>query len=148
MYSILRDHTEQALSSVAFDMEVRNTIRELLIAARCSRQEVARALEMHPRTLVRRLSRSGTSYRMLLESTRGEVARQLLQDTRAPIARIAASLGYADPSVFTRAFRRWTDMTPLRYRRTVTSGAEPRAGMHVSKDQERKPAGRKKSRLA
>jgi len=129
-------------------MEVRNTIRELLIAARCSRGEVARALELHPRTLVRRLGRSGTSYRALLESTRGEVARQLLQDTRAPIARIAASLGYADPSVFTRAFRRWTGMTPLRYRHATSSGPALPPERRVSKSQKQTAPGRRKARGA
>jgi AraC-like DNA-binding protein len=52
----------------------------------------------------------------LLDETRSEHARQLLHDTTAPIARIAQSLGYKNPTVFTRAFRKWYGMTPRDFR--------------------------------
>ncbi|MCU0966864.1 MAG: helix-turn-helix domain-containing protein [Burkholderiaceae bacterium] len=32
------------------------------------------------------------------------------------ITEIAETLGYAEASVFTRAFRRWSDTTPTRWR--------------------------------
>lgn len=96
--------------------EVRRTIRLLLMADQCSREEVAHRLGLHPRTLGRRLQQCGTTFQDLLDETRLEVARQLLRGTRSSVARIAASLGYHDPTVFTRAFRRWTGTTPRDYR--------------------------------
>ena len=96
--------------------DVRRTIRLLLMEDQCSREEVARRLGMHPRTLGRRLQQCGTTFQGLLDETRVEVARQLLRGTRSSVARIAASLGYHDPTVFTRAFRRWTGTTPRDYR--------------------------------
>jgi AraC-like DNA-binding protein len=47
---------------------------------------------------------------------RYEIARQLLEGTRLPLAEIAATLGYSDPSAFTRAFRRWSGHAPAAWR--------------------------------
>lgn len=96
--------------------EVRRAIRALLVSGDCSRAAVAMRLNMRPRTLVRRLKESGTTYQALLDDTRAQTARQLLHDTRSPVSRIAAALGYDDPTVFTRAFRRWTGLTPREFR--------------------------------
>jgi transcriptional regulator GlxA family with amidase domain len=41
-----------------------------------------------------------------------QVARQLLHDTRSPVSRIAASLGFGDATVFTRAFRGTKSLVP------------------------------------
>lgn len=43
-------------------------------------------------------------------------ARLLLRETDAPVGRIAASLGFASPAYFTRAFQSQTGMTPSAFR--------------------------------
>jgi AraC-like DNA-binding protein len=96
--------------------EVRRVLHGVLMTGDCSRAEVARRLGLRPRTLVRRLQQSGTTFQALLDDTRSQIAKQLLHDTRSPVSRIAASLGYRDPTVFTRAFRRWTGLTPREFR--------------------------------
>jgi AraC-like DNA-binding protein len=40
-----------------------------------------------------------------------------------PVARVAAALGYGDPTVFTRAFARWTGRTPSRFRAELADGS-------------------------
>ncbi|TCM83390.1 AraC family transcriptional regulator [Rhodovulum steppense] len=52
---------------------------------------------------------------LLAERKIGE-ARRLLADTRAPIKEIAAALGYASPTYFTRAFQSRTGTTPKAFR--------------------------------
>ena len=42
--------------------------------------------------------------------------RQLLLGTRMSIGQIAATLGYADASGFTHAFRRWSGTSPAAWR--------------------------------
>lgn len=96
--------------------EVRRIVLTRLIAGCCSRESVAHELRLHPRTLGRRLRVSGTTFQALLDETRAQIATQLLRDTRLPVARIAATLGYRDATVFTRAFRRWNGRTPRSYR--------------------------------
>jgi AraC-like DNA-binding protein len=97
--------------------EVRRAIRTMLLGGLSSRAELASRLGMHERTLGRRLQEAGTTFQELLDEERADVARQLLKDTRTSVARISASLGYRDPTVFTRAFRRWAGVTPREFRR-------------------------------
>jgi AraC-like DNA-binding protein len=82
---------------------------------------VASKLGLKPRTLHRLLGKQGTSFTRLLENKRYDKAQQLLQDSAAPILSIAWSLGYADASAFSRAFRRWSGMTPNAWRKATES---------------------------
>jgi len=68
------------------------------------------------RTLQRRLKESGLSYSGLVEQTRHELACRLLDMPGAKVAAVARALGYNDASSFSRAFRRWTGMSPRAYR--------------------------------
>jgi AraC-like DNA-binding protein len=97
-------------------LEVRRAIVMLLREGRCSRTEVARALDLHERTLCRILQASGTTFRQVLEETRSELARQLLHDTHVPISAIAHELGFRNSTVMARAFRRWNGVSPREYR--------------------------------
>jgi AraC-like DNA-binding protein len=45
----------------------------------------------------------------------------LLRDSAASILSIAWSLGYADASAFSRAFRRWSGTTPNEWRKATES---------------------------
>jgi AraC-like DNA-binding protein len=71
---------------------------------------------LHPRTLQRLLQRESLSYRQLVDEVRAERATVLLRDSGAPVTEIAFDLGYTDVSHFIRAFRRWTGVSPSRYR--------------------------------
>lgn len=78
---------------------------------------VAAELGLTERSLRRRLSAAGTSYRELLDEVRSALARSLLGGRATiPVADVAARLGYADAAAFTHAFRRWTGTTPAAYR--------------------------------
>jgi len=68
------------------------------------------------RTLIRRLGEEGTRYQVLLDHTRADLACWMLVQTRLPVEAIAARLGFADPSNFSRTFRRWCGQTPRAYR--------------------------------
>ena len=85
---------------------------------------IARLLELHPRTLTRRLSEESVTFRSILEETRYEFARQLLRDTRLPVTHISAALGYAESAPFNRAFRRWSGITATAWRATNRSISE------------------------
>jgi AraC-like DNA-binding protein len=68
-------------------------------------------------TLNRRLKAEGTTFHELLDEVRFEAACQLLDTARIPITDIAASLAYAETGAFSRAFRRWSGVTPIERRR-------------------------------
>ena len=118
LHMVLEDRasTDLAGQEPMLHGDVRRTIRLLLLSGQHSRADVARRLGIHPRTLGRRLQESGTTFQALLDDMRTQMAKQLLLDTRLPIARIAAAVGYEDPTIFSRAFVRWTGRTPSEFR--------------------------------
>lgn len=75
------------------------------------------------RTLERRLRDAGLGWRALLDQIRCDAAVERLSDPSAGISDIAHELGYADHPSFTRAFRRWTGVTPSSYREQLESKA-------------------------
>ncbi len=91
-------------------------LRQCLMSRQCSAANIASQLGMHERTLNRRLQKEGTSFRQELERVRYTVGQQLLSGTTATLAEIATSLGYADASAFSRAFRQWSGITPAQWR--------------------------------
>lgn len=99
--------------------QVQRALRTLLISGTVSGDAVAQLLAMHRRTLNRRLKDQGTTFQQVLDKVRFEVARQLLGGTRISIDDVAAALGYASVSPFTRTFRRWAGTTPGQWRRAV-----------------------------
>ena len=80
-------------------------------------EEAAQALRTSERTLRRRLSEAGTSYRALHDDLRAERAMALLRDSRLPIAEIGSQLGFSDDREFRRAFKRRTGRVPSQARR-------------------------------
>jgi AraC-like DNA-binding protein len=92
-----------------------------LIARRIGRQRLdlrslAAELGLSARTLQRRLAEERTSLRALVRAQRLELAEPLLSGGAAPVTSIAHAMGYADPTVFSRAFRSWKGRSPRDFR--------------------------------
>jgi AraC-like DNA-binding protein len=94
---------------------------ERLPLGEAGEDNVARALEMSRRTLQRKLAVQGTSFRQLLDTTRHDLAQRFIEDPGQSIGEITFELGFARQSAFSRAFRRWTGMTPSDYRQRVAA---------------------------
>ena len=101
-----------------FAEQLRGVLRSALLGGQGSAGQVAKLFSMHTRTLSRRLEEFGTSFREIADEVRFEIAQQLLRQTSLDVGEIAASLGYARASAFTRAFRRWSGSTPTIWRAT------------------------------
>ncbi len=81
-----------------------------------SLNDVALALNIHPKTLARRLASAGTTFKALGNEARHERALQLLEQSSTTVADIAAMLGYADVGGFSRAFKSRAGMPPKAWR--------------------------------
>jgi AraC-like DNA-binding protein len=81
-----------------------------------AQESVAAALNITPRTLHRRLEEHGLNFKGLIDDLRRRQATYRLRHEDAGIADIAHDLGYSDQANFVRAFKRWTGMTPKRFR--------------------------------
>ena len=102
--------------SVDLAEQVKQRIRVLLSEKDISEELVALPFNVSPRHLRRKLSETFTTYEKLLDEVRMELAIKLIQENRLNLGRIAFELGFLDPSSFTRAFRRWTGMSPTAFR--------------------------------
>jgi AraC-like DNA-binding protein len=78
-------------------------------------EQVAERFKMSARTLSRGLRAEGTSFKEVLDQLRLERASEMLRQRTLSIAEIAFLLGFADVSAFYRAFKRWTDKTPIEF---------------------------------
>lgn len=78
---------------------------------------VARWMGMSADALQRIVKSRGMSWPDLIDKVRRPIAERLLHDLDLSIASIAYRVGFSTPGSFTRAFRRWTGVTPEAYRR-------------------------------
>ncbi|MGV0812515.1 AraC family transcriptional regulator ligand-binding domain-containing protein [Mycolicibacterium boenickei] len=80
--------------------------------------EIAAELDMHPRTLRRRLADEGTSFRALVNEARSALAVDLLCNVGLTVDEVSRRLGYTEASTFCHAFNRWHGMSPSTFLRT------------------------------
>ena len=99
-----------------FRESVCEAIHIQLVNGKPSLRRTAEAVRISVRTLQRRLDTLGVTYRVLVGELRDEEARRLLRQTGLSVSAIAASLGYADATAFSRAFRRQVGQTPKEFR--------------------------------
>jgi AraC-like DNA-binding protein len=110
----------EAHSSVGEQVKV--VLKRSLASGRPELSQIARDLGMSERTLQRRITEEGTTFRALLIEARQELARQLLAVPDTGIDEVAYLLGYQDTNAFYRAFREWEGVTPARWRERHGSG--------------------------
>ncbi len=120
LIAVLDKHADQLLAQLPQVEEiveqVRKHIAHLLRQGEPDIAQVADLLCYSRRTLQRRLTEAGTSFRAELNTVRHELARSYLQDARLHIVEIALMLGYSEHSAFTRAYKEWTGKTPQQER--------------------------------
>lgn len=96
---------------------------DLLPSGDCSKAKVASSLNMSVRTLHNRLADAGTTYQHLLDKTRQDLAEQYMTQANISVSEVAYLLGFSDCSNFSRAFHRWTGLSPSDFRdQSATQG--------------------------
>lgn len=102
---------------------VRRALLLGLDGERATLPAVARQLGLSERSLQRRLRDEGTGFAPLLDAVRRELALRWVGEGRLALGEVAYLLGFSEPSVFHRAFRRWTGTTPQAMRRGAAQPA-------------------------
>lgn len=108
---------------------VRQVIATLLPIEGLGIDDVAEIAGPSTRTLQRRLTATGTTYRRLVGQARFETACGLLETDSIALADVARRVGYATLTQFDHAFRRWTGTTPRDFRRLRRDDAAPSASV-------------------
>jgi AraC-like DNA-binding protein len=96
---------------------VRAEIVRLLKGEAPTLAAVADCLHLGVRTLQLKLKEAGHTYQQLLDAVRNDLAQRHLRDSHLSITDVAFLLGYSEPSVFVRSFKKWTGQTPGAFRR-------------------------------
>jgi len=94
----------------------RAALLDHLASGAMSEQAMARELHMSRRSLQRKLAEAGTTYQRLADDTRRDLALRYMEEGARTATDVTFLLGFSDLSAFTRAFRRWTGVSPTRYR--------------------------------
>lgn len=95
---------------------VRQAISACLREGEISRAAVAHRLRLSERTLHRRLAALGLDFSRMLDDMRQELACRMLREGAPTIQEVAWRLGFAEIASFSRAFRRWTGLSPSAWR--------------------------------
>jgi len=91
-------------------------IEERYFGVNPSAEMIATSLDMNPRTLQRYLSVNNLTLKDLLEQAKFNQAKALLLQASLSITEVGEQLSYSEPANFTRAFKRWSGLTPKQFR--------------------------------
>lgn len=99
--------------------QVRGVVMQLLWTGRCGNDDVARHLNLHPRTLHRRLHEESISFQSIKDEVRRDFMLYYLQQTDLPLSRISEKLGFAEQSVMSRFARSSLAASPREIRQAA-----------------------------
>lgn len=120
LLSILEAQADKLLAELpqgdGFDQKVRLAISRHCRNGAPSLERVASDMKMSGRSLQRKLQARGLSFQILLDETRLTLAKDYLQEGHLQLTEVAQMLGYSEQSAFNHAFRRWTGISPRRFR--------------------------------
>lgn len=105
------------IGSNKLEANLRQLIQDALPSGIPAIDDISKQVGLSSRTLSRRLAASQLNFRELLQSTIEEQAKFLLQNSENTIQQIAFQTGFSEQSAFNRAFKRWTNLSPLEFRK-------------------------------
>jgi AraC-like DNA-binding protein len=114
VHATVRAYLDSIAAPGALDVieSAQDLIRHLLPTGTLTINLVASQLGMHARSLQRRLAKQSTTFEVLVDGTRRELATRLLRDTDMPMSQLAGVLGYSEQSVLVWASHRWFGAPP------------------------------------
>jgi len=117
------ERSAQIKQRMGFTSVVKQSVVNLVKPEFPKIEQVARHLNLSLRTLQRRLSEEGYTYKRLIDELKKEFAISYLKRPDLSISEVAYLLDYADNSAFNRSFKRWTGQTPGLFRSTKNTSA-------------------------
>lgn len=99
--------------------DLQQLIKDALPSGIPSITQMGSHLSMSARTLTRRLSENGLTYRELIKETQLDISKELLKDPGRSIGEIAFHTGFSEQSAFNRAFKRWTGQSPSEFNKSL-----------------------------
>lgn len=108
--------SQQGFAREDYVARTKMIIQSVLATSEASLPVTASLLNIHPRQLQTQLQHAGSSFRKLLDEVRFSEAQLQLSHSSISLTDLALSLGYADETAFSRAFKRWSGVAPRQWR--------------------------------
>ena len=119
MLKYFENYAQEFLAGLEHQNEYARTVTKIILSKlddeALSIKKVAREMSVSVRTLQNRLKEEGVIFSELLTGTRQKLAKKYLQEDYS-VEQITYLLGFSEPSVFRKAFKKWSGMTPRQYR--------------------------------
>jgi len=107
------------LNNQELHQRVKGVFVDLLPSGHISVKRVARRLNMSKRSLQRKLHEEGMTFSELVDEVRRELAEGYIRDPGINLMEVAFILGFSVYSSFSRAYKRWTGISPAEGRRKI-----------------------------
>lgn len=121
LQKVLSKHLDSLLSKISAkhstSSQVAKLIKKRLATDAIDSEQIARKLNMSRQTLYRKLNSENISFHELVEQVRKERALHYLTQEQYSLSQIAFLLGFSELSAFSRAFKRWTGVSPGKYKK-------------------------------
>jgi AraC-like DNA-binding protein len=123
LFNLMRQRADKVIADSigkeSLSAQVARLLAETLMGQEPDKGFIAQQLGFSQRTLQRKLAKENSSYQEVLDQTRHSLALEYLQQAQLSVSDIAYLLGFAEPSTFYRAFKKWHAMTPGQYRESL-----------------------------
>lgn len=126
-FGVLAEHADALLADLAKSKSVRGRVESLLMPVLHSGETgmdwVAEQMAVSRQTLFRRLKAEGVTFEQVLDELRHRLAADYLSARKVSVNETAYLTGFSEPAAFSRAFKRWTGVSPREWREG--RGAKP-----------------------
>ena len=116
VFGVLSAHAEQLLKDLESSKTARGRVESLLMpilhTGEISMDAIAAKLGQSRQTLYRNLKEEGATFEQVLDELRHKLALHYLRGKKVSVNETAFLVGFSDPAAFSRAFKRWTGMSP------------------------------------
>jgi AraC-like DNA-binding protein len=116
VFGILGGHAERLLRELEGSKSVRGRVEALLMpilhTGETGMARIAAGMGWSGDTLYRKLKAEGVTFEEVLDELRHKLATQYLSGRKVSVNEAAYLVGFSDPSAFSRAFKRWTGISP------------------------------------
>jgi AraC-like DNA-binding protein len=120
VFSVLSERADALIKSFQETRTTRGRVESVLMnilhTGEASMDAVADKLGQSRQTLYRNLKDEGVTYEQVLDELRHKLALHFLNGKRVSVNETAYLVGFSDPASFSRAFKRWTGISPREVR--------------------------------
>lgn len=126
-FGVLAEHADALLAELQRSKSARGRVESLLMPVlhrgEAGMDWAAGQMALSRQTLFRQLKAEGVTFEQVLDELRQRLALDYLKGEKVSINETAYLVGFSDPAAFSRAFKRWTGLSPKAWRERKTDGA-------------------------